>query len=89
MAFKEAPTVDVILSCFLVSRIWTINVNRLLSELEQFPVKPMVAWVIGDYSRVEECTKILEENRVPVFASPERAVRALGALWKYKTLSKQ
>jgi acyl-CoA synthetase (NDP forming) len=89
MAFKEAPTVDVILSCFLVSRIWTIDVNRLLSELEQFPVKPMVAWVIGDYSRVGECTKILEENRVPVFASPERAVRALGALWKYYTLSRQ
>jgi acyl-CoA synthetase (NDP forming) len=87
MAFKEAPTVDVILSCFLVNRIWTINVNRLLSELKQFPVKPMVAWVIGDYSRVREYTKIFEENRVPVFASPERAVRALGALWRYYTFT--
>jgi len=87
MAFMEAKNVDIVLSCFMVNRIWAIDAKKLLNELKQLPLKPMAAWVMGDYRRVREFTKILEEGGVPVFASPERAIRALGALWKYCTLS--
>ena len=89
MAFMEAQNVDIILSCFVVNRVWTIDADSLLRELKQLPIKPMAAWVMGDYRRVWECTKILEDGGVPVFASPERAIRALGALWRYYRLSKK
>jgi acyl-CoA synthetase (NDP forming) len=89
MTFMEAQNVDIILSCFVVNRVWTTDAKRLLSELKKRPLKPMAAWVMGDYTRVRGYTKILEEGGVPVFASPERAVRALGALWRYHTLPKK
>jgi len=49
----------------------------------------MAAWVMGDYKRVRENTGILEESWVPVFSSPERAIKALGALWRYHTISEK
>ncbi len=88
LAFMEAGNIDLILACFMVNRIWTVDVRRLLSELKPLSVKkPIAAWVMGDYQRVRESTEILERGGIPVFGSPERAVRALSALWKYRKLS--
>ena len=86
LAFSEAPNIDLILSCFVVNRVWTIDVKMLLDKLKPFRTKPMAAWVMGEYGRVRDFTEILEEGGIPVFASPERAVKALGALWKYSTV---
>ena len=83
-AFMEDVNVDAVLSCFYMNRTaMRIDVNHLLSELVQVRKKPMVAWLIGEDGMVREYTKVFEENDVPVFASPERAIRALGALWRY------
>ncbi len=88
-AFMEDPNIDIILSCFLVNKVWDIDASKLLLELKKFSAKPLAAWVIGNYKRVRDFSNILEENRIPVFASPERAIKALSALWRYYTLSKK
>lgn len=83
-AFMEDAHVDMALACFMVNgRVWSIDFRRILNDLKQVLRKPLAAWVIGEETLVRECTGILEEGGVPVFASPERAIRALGALWKY------
>jgi len=90
IAFMEARNIDLVLACFMVNRIWTVDAHRLLSELKPLLIKkPIAAWVMGDYDRMKEYTEILERGGIPVFGSPERAVRALGALWKYHKLSKK
>ena len=85
-AFMEDVNVDAVLSCFYMNRTaMKIDVNHLLSELVQIRKKPMAVWLIGEYGMIREYTNVFEENGVPVFASPERAIRALGALWRYSS----
>ncbi|MEM2983283.1 MAG: hypothetical protein QXH17_09000, partial [Candidatus Bathyarchaeia archaeon] len=86
MAFMDCTDVDMVLSCFVVNRVWTIDAGRLFKELKDHLKKPIAVWVIGDYRRMKPFTEIVEENQIPVFSSPERAVRAIGALWKYSSL---
>ncbi len=84
MAFMDDPNVDMALSCFMVNRlVWRIDFEDLLSNLRQLWTKPVIGWAIGEDSLVRECAEILEEGGMPVFPSPERAVRAMGALWGY------
>jgi len=83
-AFLEDANVDIVLPCFLVhSVMWDIDFEYIISELKQTRNKPLIAWMLGDEGLVTENKNNLEENGIPVFASPERAVRAIGALWKY------
>jgi len=56
--------------------------NELLGVLER-PVhvqKPLVVWLAGMESGRHESLEWLEERQVPVFPSPEKAIRALSAL---------
>ncbi len=47
--------------------------------------KRVVVWVF-DPRNVKEMTDILEGNRIPVYPSAERAVRALGTLYRYEVI---
>ena len=83
-AFMGDPNVDIVLLCLMVNKwVWSVDLNHVLSDLKQCQNKPVAAWVIGEDTLVREQTGTLEENGIPVFASPERAIRALGALWRY------
>lgn len=83
-AFMEDTNVDAVLSCFYMNRTaMKIDINHILSELKQIRKKPMAVWLIGEDGMIREYTRIFEEDGIPVFASPERAIRALGALWRY------
>ena len=56
--------------------------NELLGVLER-PVhvqKPLVVWLAGMESGRHKSLEWLEERQVPVFPSPEKAIRALSAL---------
>jgi acyl-CoA synthetase (NDP forming) len=84
VAFMHDPRVDIVLFCLMVNRwAWRVDLNHVLSDLKQCQNKPVVAWVIGEDKLVREHISTFEENGIPVFASPERAIRALGALWRY------
>jgi acetyltransferase len=85
LAFMQDPNVDIILLCLMVNRrVWQVDLNNLLEKLKSLKTKPVVAWLIGEDKLVREKTMVLEKNGIPVFASPERAIRALGALWRYR-----
>jgi len=47
--------------------------------------KLLVVWTVSP-GRSDELTELLESNRIPVFPSAERAVRAVGALYRYHLL---
>ncbi|MDI6776497.1 MAG: CoA-binding protein [Syntrophales bacterium] len=79
--------VDCLLVCFMVSRrMWWSNLDLLARTAKISKKKPTVAWVIGDEDDVIEVTQVLEEDGMPVFPSPERAMRALGVLYTYQCL---
>ncbi|MDY7031303.1 MAG: CoA-binding protein [Thermodesulfobacteriota bacterium] len=83
-AFMVDENVDMTLFCFMANKwVWNVDFDQILKDIKKVRTKPVVAWVIGEDKLVRECTKTLEENGIPVFASPERAIRALGALWRY------
>jgi acyl-CoA synthetase (NDP forming) len=84
LAFMEDQDIDMVISCFVLNRVWSIDAQRLIKELKGKIKKPISVWVAGDYTRIRAFTETIEENGIPVFLSPERAVRAMGALWRYK-----
>jgi acyl-CoA synthetase (NDP forming) len=75
--------VDSILMCLLTAKqAWLPDLQTSsITKIEQ--VKPIAAWVTGVEKTVMKITEFLEEGGIPVFPSPERAVRALGGLYKY------
>jgi acetyltransferase len=57
---------------------------RVISYLARDQEKPVFAVLMGGEA-VERGRKLLDEARVPVYAYPERAVRALSAMVRYST----
>ncbi len=46
--------------------------------------KPILAYLLGYKETVDSWTMQLEEEKIPVYSSIEKCVKALGCLWKYE-----
>lgn len=59
---------------------------QYLVEAKKKHEKPLLTIIIGG-PEAEKFKKTLEDNEIPVFESPERAAKALAALYKYSLIS--
>jgi acyl-CoA synthetase (NDP forming) len=87
-ALMADKNVDAVLLYIMVTdhpRTWSPDVDLLINTLQSKKTKPVVAWITGKGNIVKKTEEGLEENGsgIPSFPSPERAVRALGAVYKY------
>jgi len=91
--FVEAGTADPNVDCLAVQvggpprspgRPDTVSEETAMRAYHQAldSGKPVVAWTV-DASTSSPFIQQLDRNGVPVFASAERAIRALGAVWRY------
>ena len=85
-AIADDPSIDSLLLIFTLIPESSLDVAALFGELRQaHPEKPMVAALMaGEAAMHIQWKKALESAGVPAYTSPERALRAIGALWKYE-----
>jgi acyl-CoA synthetase (NDP forming) len=58
------------------------NISDVILGMKKFG-KPILACAVGsDFT--ERVARNLESRNIPVFPTPERAVRAFAAMWRYK-----
>jgi len=77
-AVREAYDGFIVIALTAVSGV-TLAVGEMVHDFSVATGKPVVAHVAqGGISR--KLTKLLEKSKIPVYSSPERAVRALGML---------
>lgn len=81
LACREDPNIDGL--CVLLTPQVMTPCNAIaeiiVRVMKSAPLMPVTTCFMGDES-VEEARAILRKNRIPTFETPERAVRALGAL---------
>ncbi|HVW66198.1 MAG TPA: acetate--CoA ligase family protein [Candidatus Peribacteraceae bacterium] len=80
-ACREDPTIDgiVVLLTPQVMTPCTQVAQTIIDVMKSAPLMPVVACFMGNGS-VLEATELLRKNNIPVFSTPERAVRAMAAL---------
>jgi len=83
-AFVNDPNVDaiVIIVLFQVPLLKEEEIIEILAEYAKKSEKPIVAVAMGG-KKTEYYAKMLEDNGVPVYPTPERGVRAMAGLVKY------
>lgn len=57
----------------------------LIEARNKFPLKPLSLCIIGNKEHYEEVFHLLEREHLPVYQSPDRAIRALAALNRYRS----
>jgi len=78
----DDENVDAIVACFAVLVGDDVTrIARALGDLRGRTTKPVVAVRTGSAALAPEGAALMAETGVPVFPTPERAVRALAALW--------
>lgn len=79
----EDPNVDAVLALLTPQRVTEPErTARVISHLARERTKPVIAVYMGG-DAVSRGRDMLDEARVPVYAYPERAVRALAAMVRY------
>ncbi len=60
-----------------------------IADIAKASPKPIVANLLGPEAALKDTARLLEENGIPVYPSPERAVRALSAVYRYSQISQR
>jgi len=84
-AIASDPSIDMLVAIFTLIPESSLDVAGLFAALkEEHPEMPLAAVLMaGEADMHLEWKKSLELMGVPAYTSPERALRALGAMWKY------
>lgn len=79
------PSIDSLIVIFTLIPESSLDAAGLFAALkEAHPEKPMAAVLMAGEARMHvEWKEALEGMAVPAYTSPERALRAFGAMWKY------
>lgn len=64
-----------------------IDVRKIIKEFTQKGIKPVATWYYGPFTREMEQDSISRDGIV-TFPSPDRAMRALSALYRYENICK-
>ena len=94
-AFFEAMTEDANVDCIAVQLPTFRNVSLPDSILRVFlePIfkarskKPVAVWLMEESQRYRTPIQFLEANRIPVYPTADRAIKALSALYRYTSMS--
>ncbi len=88
-AMLEDENVDCVVGVLPTSPVFAFDIKSdVLKIKKEHSDKPIVFHTIGSKDIVDLWTKQLEEINIPVYPSIERCVRALGALNKYRKISR-
>ena len=80
---RDDPSVDAIVALLTPQRMTEPErIARVISYIAREQTKPLIAVFMGGEA-VGRARALLDEARVPVYAYPERAVRALAAMVQY------
>lgn len=84
-AISDDPSIDMVVAIFTIIPESSLDAPLLFEALrDRHPDKPVAAVLMaGDAATSAEWKRSLEEMGVPTYPSPERAMRALGAMWSY------
>ncbi|MBU4175686.1 MAG: CoA-binding protein [Actinobacteria bacterium] len=84
-ALLDDDAVDSLVVIFTVIPEAEMDVKRLFERLkEDHPEKPLAAVLMaGDAGMRSQWKRSLETSGFPTYTSPERALRAIGAMWRY------
>ncbi len=85
--FEEESVDSVIIIFVAVPRIVPyFEIKRAVQYLKakNTAQKPILTYLLGYKETVDSWTAQLEEEKIPVYSSLEKCVKALGCLWKYK-----
>jgi len=83
-AAQADPSVDALLALLTPQRVTEPErTARVIAHLARQQAKPLLAVFMGG-AAVGRARAMLDEMRVPVYAYPERAVRALAAMVRYR-----
>lgn len=90
-AIAGDPSIDSIMMIFTLIPESRFDVLELFESLrERCPDKPLAAVMMaGDAGMHAEWKRSLETSGFPTYPSPERALRAIGALWRYAACSRR
>ncbi|HEC56554.1 MAG TPA: hypothetical protein ENI32_01515 [Candidatus Syntrophoarchaeum butanivorans] len=68
----------------LIPDVTEMDIKRFLREIKPYRKPFTLCFMGGDMRLVHEWEQIAEGESIPVFHSPERAIRALGAILRWK-----